>query len=186
MALTEPRAVARDRSEGGFTLIDLLFVLGLIALLSSLAVPGLTRARGAAQASSALASLRTINSGQLSYAISCGLGFYAPDLPTLGVPPPGSTVAFLSADLTGAATVLRSGFHFQMSGTPQAGAPASCNGVGVGQGAPAYKVAADPVDPANTRFFGTNATGMLYENYGASLWAQMPESQPPPIGEPIK
>jgi type II secretory pathway pseudopilin PulG len=186
MALTEPRAVARTRSERGFTLIDLLFVLGLIALLSSLAVPGLTRARGAAQASSALASLRTINSGQLSYAISCGLGFYAPDLPTLGAPPLGSASAFLSPDLASAATVLRSGYHFQLSGTPQPGAPASCNGVAAGQGTPGYKVSADPVDPTNTRFFATNASGILYENYGASLWATMPEVQPSPVGTPIK
>ena len=186
MAPTEPRAVARSRSERGFTLIDLLFVLGLIALLSSLAVPGLTRARGAAQASSALASLRTINSGQLSYAISCGLGFYAPDLPTLGTPPAGSPSAFLPPDLSNAAMVLRSGYNFQLSGTAQPGAPASCNGVAAGQGAPGYKATADPMDPSITRYFGTNASGNLYENYGASLWPTMPEVQPSPVGTPIK
>jgi type II secretory pathway pseudopilin PulG len=186
MAHTEPRAVGRTRSERGFTLIDLLFVVGLIALLSSLAVPGLTRARGAAQASSAVASLRTINSGQLSYAISCGLGFYAPDLPSLGARPPGATEAFLGRDLTAGVVVLRSGFEFELFGTGQPSAPASCNGVAAGQGAPGYKVVADPIDPAITRFFGSNASGMLWENYGASLWGAMPEAQPSPVGTPIK
>jgi prepilin-type N-terminal cleavage/methylation domain-containing protein len=78
----QPKTVGAG-NESGFTLIDLLFVIALIGLLSTLAIPGLMKARGAAQASSALGTIRVINTGQLSYAISCGLGFYAPDLPTL-------------------------------------------------------------------------------------------------------
>ena len=84
------------RNQRGFTLIDILFVVGLIGVLCSMAIPGLTRARGAAQASSALGTLRVINSAQLSFAITCGLGFYSPDLQTLGVRPPSATDAFLS------------------------------------------------------------------------------------------
>jgi type II secretory pathway pseudopilin PulG len=53
----------------------MLFVISLVGLLSVLALPGFLRARGAAQASSALGTMRAINSGQLSYAITCGLGF---------------------------------------------------------------------------------------------------------------
>src|SRR5687767_5667823 len=54
-------------NEKGFTLIDMLFVIGLIGLLSTLAIPGLMRARGAAQSSSALGTIRVVNSAQLSY-----------------------------------------------------------------------------------------------------------------------
>jgi type II secretory pathway pseudopilin PulG len=186
MALSEPRAVARLRSERGFTLIDMLFVVGLIGLLSTLAVPGLTRARGAAQASSALASLRVINSAELSYAISCGLGFYAPTLPPLGVAPPGSNSPFLPPDLASAATVNRSGYLFQLFGTPLAGAPASCNGVAAGVGSPGYKVGAEPLDPViNPRFFGTNSSGLLYHNT-TTLFATIPESGPSPIGTLVR
>ena len=53
----------RLRGQGGFTLIDLLFVIAIIGLLSVLALPGILRARGAAQASSALGTMRAINSG---------------------------------------------------------------------------------------------------------------------------
>ncbi|HWP99686.1 MAG TPA: type II secretion system protein [Vicinamibacterales bacterium] len=175
----------RPAGEAGFTLIDLLFVCGLVGLLSTLAVPGLTRARGAAQASSALAGLRVINSAELSYAISCGAGFYAPDLPTLGIAPPGSPAAFLSADLSSAPTVNKSGFQFRLAGTSLAGAPPSCNGLAAGLGAPGYKAVADPLEPSVTRFFGTNSSGLLYEDT-ASLWAAMPESGPLPGGRLVQ
>lgn len=181
MALSEPRAVARLRSERGFTLIDMLFVIGLIGLLSTMAVPGLTRARGTAQASSAMANLRLINSAQLSFAISCGLGFYAPDLPTLGRPPIGSQAPFLGTDLASAATVNRSGYQFELLGTAQANAPASCNGLGAGLGAPGYKVRADPLDTPMVRFFATNSSGLMYE-HTASIFGAIPENGPSPVG----
>jgi type II secretory pathway pseudopilin PulG len=182
MAHSEPRAVARLRSERGFTLIDMLFVVGLIGLLSTLAVPGLTRAKGAAQASSALASLRVINSAELSYAISCGLGFYSPTLPPLGVAPPASSSPFLPPELASAVTVNRGGYEFQLFGSALPGAPASCNGVAAGAGAPGYKVSANPLDPTkNNKFFGTNSSGLLYQGTN-SLFAGMPEAGPSPVG----
>lgn len=186
MALSEPRAVARLRSnQRGFTLIDMLFVIGLIGLLSTLAVPGLTRARGAAQASSAVANLRLVNSAQLSFAISCGLGFYAPDLATLGNPPAGSQAPFLGPDLSSAAIVNRSGYQFELVGTAQANAPASCNGLGAGLSAPGYKVRADPLDTPLVRFFATNSSGLIYENT-ATMFAAMPETGPSPLGRQLQ
>ena len=88
------------RGESGFTLIDMLFVIALIGLLSTLAIPGLMRARGAAQSASALGTMKVINSAQLSFAITCGLGFYSPDLPTLGVRPPSAIDAFLPPEMS--------------------------------------------------------------------------------------
>jgi prepilin-type N-terminal cleavage/methylation domain-containing protein len=174
------------RDARGFTLIDLLFVIALIGLLSVLALPGILRARGAAQASSALGTMRAINSGQLSYAITCGLGFYAPDLPTLGVKPPASAAAFLPDGLTSGPTILRHGYSFTVTGTPLPGAPATCNGLGVGQAAPGYSVTADPIDVrATVRYFGTNAEGILYE-HTATLTGVMPESGVPLAGAPVK
>ncbi len=177
----------RSRRDAGFTLIDMLFVIALIGLLSTLAIPGLMRARGAAQSASAIGTLRVVNSAQLSFAITCGLGFYAPDFPTLGVKPPGALDAFLTPEMSAAPTFVKSGYNFSLAGTPLAGAPATCNGLGAGQAAPGYAAVADSLDPGGSipRFFGTNADGLIYED-NASLAATMPESGPPPSGAPIR
>jgi len=174
------------RGEAGFTLIDMLFVVALIGLLMTLAIPGLMRARGAAQVSSAIGTLRTVNSAQLSYAITCGLRFYSPDLQTLGVKPPAAIEAFLGPELTTGATVAKSGYNFSMAGTAHPGAPPTCNGLAGGTAAPGYAIVAEPLDPTPpARFFGSNADGVLYEDTN-SLAATMPESGPPTSGAPIK
>jgi hypothetical protein len=177
----------RVRNESGFTLIDMLFVIALIGLLSTLAIPGLMRARGAAQSASALGTLRVVNSAQLSFAITCGLGFYSPDFPTLAIKPPGAIDAFLAPELATGATFVKAGYNFSMAGNTLAGAPATCNGLGPGSSSPGYAVVADQLDavPPNGRFFGSNADGVIYE-HNLSLAATMPESGAPPGGFPLR
>ena len=172
------------KGQAGFTLLDLLFVIALIGLVSTLAIPGIMRVRTHAQAGSALATIRVMNSAQLSYAITCGLGFYAPDLPTLGIKPLGSIEAFLPPDLSNGPAVMRTGYNFSIAITPVAGTPPTCNGLAAGMTGPGYALVADPLN-GDGRFFGTNADGVIYE-HTASLAATMPETGPPPAGHPIK
>jgi type II secretory pathway pseudopilin PulG len=177
---------AFSKAEAGFTLIDLLFTCSLIGLLSTLAIPGLLRARGVAQSASAVGTLRVINSAQLSFAVTCGSGFYSPDLPTLGVAPPASFQAFLPPELTSGASFLKSGYTFTMTGTSLPGAPASCNGLAAGNGSPGYVAVADPLDPtANPHFYGSNADGTIWED-GVTFNGDMPESGPSPHGAVIR
>jgi hypothetical protein len=175
-----------ERSEAGFTLIDLLFVIAVIGLLSTLAIPGLMRARGAAQTASAVGTVKVVNSAQLSFAITCGLGFYAPDFPSLGVKPPASVDAFLDPEMSAAPTFIKSNYQFSMGVIPIGGAPPSCNGVAAGQMSSGYAVVADPLDLGGKwKFLGSNADGTLWE-HDATFASIMPQTGAPSAGIPLR
>jgi type II secretory pathway pseudopilin PulG len=176
---------ASVNGESGFTLIDLLFTASLICLIATMAVPGLMRARGAAQSASAIGTLRVINSAQLSFAVTCGSGFYSPDFQTLGILPPNALQAFLPPELSTGSAFQKQGYAFTMSGTPLSGAPATCNGLAPGSSSPGYSLLADPLDAVgNPHFYGTNADGTIYV-HSATLAGLMPESGPPDGGTPV-
>jgi type II secretory pathway pseudopilin PulG len=175
----------RKRQAQGFALIDLIFACGMIGLLCSIALPRLLLAKQAAGSASAIGSMRAINSAQLTYALTCGNGFYAPDLMTLGTAPPGSREPFISADLGTSNIVNKSGYTIQVSATAYPGAPGACNGLGPGMAGQSFKAAADPAEPQNLRFFATNGNGLIFEDV-SSLWVAMPEVGAPPSGHPLR
>ena len=90
------------RKKSGFALIDLIFTIGIIGVLCTIALPRLLLAKQSAGSASAIGSLRAINSAQLTFALTCGAGFYAPSLTRLGTLPIGSKAAFLTGSLTSA------------------------------------------------------------------------------------
>src|SRR6476469_6238526 len=153
----------KSRREEGFTLIDMLFVLGLIGIISAIAFPRLLLARQSAGAASALGSLRAISSAELTFALTCGGGFYAPTLPDLGAAPPGSPEAFLSPGMTTGTSVTRSGYTVRLQGVAFPQAPPSCNGLGPGEASQAYRAAADPVVPDVPRYFAINSNNQIWE-----------------------
>ena len=55
------------RKQKGFSLIELLIVVSIILIIAAIAIPNLLRARIAANEASAVASIRTINTAQISY-----------------------------------------------------------------------------------------------------------------------
>jgi prepilin-type N-terminal cleavage/methylation domain-containing protein len=177
--------LVQTHKQAGFTLLEVLFVCVLIGIISAMALPRLLMAKQAADASSAIGSMRTINSSQLGFAASCGGGYYSPDLTTLALLPPGSNVPFISPDLSIANTVVKSGYTIDMMGTPDPSAPATCNGLPAGAASKAFKAGADPGVPTNYRYFATNAAATIYEDT-ASLYAGMPEQGVPLAGHTLE
>jgi len=61
--------ISTARSQRGFTLVEIMIVVAIIALLAAIAVPGFLRARKRSQASRILNDLRMIDSAVDQYAI---------------------------------------------------------------------------------------------------------------------
>jgi type IV pilus assembly protein PilA len=55
------------QKQTGFSLIELLIVVAIILIIAAIAIPNLMRSRIAANEASAVASLRTINTGEITY-----------------------------------------------------------------------------------------------------------------------
>ncbi len=71
-----------SRKQEGFSLIELLLVAVIIMILSSIAVPHLLKAVGAAENGSAHASLKTFSSSQVNFYTANGRYARLPELNT--------------------------------------------------------------------------------------------------------
>jgi len=68
----------------GFSLIELLIVVAIILIIAAIAIPNLLRARMASNESSAVASIRTINTGMVTYNSTYPTVGFAATLAVLG------------------------------------------------------------------------------------------------------
>jgi prepilin-type N-terminal cleavage/methylation domain-containing protein len=107
--------------QKGFTILELLIVVGIIIIVAAIAIPNLLRARVSANEASAVQSLRAINAAQIGYLqVYPDMGTYACQLSFLGPPLGGGTVNSTAADLIDEqlASGVKSGYEFSMNCTP--------------------------------------------------------------------
>src|SRR5215813_7050545 len=74
------------KNNRGFSLLELLIVVAIILIIATIAIPSLLRSRQAANESSAVAQIRTINTAEVTYLSSNGGNYGSvPQLITAGL-----------------------------------------------------------------------------------------------------
>jgi len=104
----------------GFSLIELLIVVAIILIIAAIAIPDLMKSRQAANQASAVGSLRTINTAEVTYASTYNTG-YSRTLDLLGPGPvPGPSAAGVIDSVLASGSKSGYSFHYVSCPSPPA------------------------------------------------------------------
>ena len=110
------KSLKKRNKKRGFSLIELLIVVAIILIIAAIAIPNLLRSRIAADEASAVGSLRTLNTAEVTYNTTYPNVGFACSLPSLG-PPSGSAsvsssaAGLIDSNLSGG---VKSGYSFTL------------------------------------------------------------------------
>ena len=143
------------KNQKGFSLIELLIVVAIILIIAAIAIPNLIKSKMAANESSAVGSLRTLNTAEVGFASQCPDVGFADTLGKLGGTA-GDCAAIGLIDST-LSSGTKSGYNFAIGGTT--GTPVTT-----------YTFTAIPVSTSSgKRNFFTDQTGVIrYSARGAA------------------
>jgi prepilin-type N-terminal cleavage/methylation domain-containing protein len=144
------------KKQKGFSLIELLIVVAIILIIAAIAIPNLMRSKMAANESSAVGSLRTINTAMVTYSNNYPTVGFAGTIGALGGP------AAACATATGASSTQGCLIDATLAGGTKSGYVFTATG---GGGTPmvSYTSTAAPQSPGVTgqRYFCSDQSGVI-------------------------
>ena len=153
-----------NHNKRGFSLIELLIVVAIILIIAAIAIPNLLRSRIAANEASAVGSLRTLNTAEITYNTTYPNVGFACSLSSLGPVSGGGSVSSSAAGLIDAnlASGVKSGYDFTLL---------SSNCAPAGGIKTTYDYSANPISAGVTgqRYFCTDPSGVIQYKAGAAF-----------------
>jgi len=144
------------KDSKGFSLIELLIVVAIILIIAAIAIPNLLRSRIAANQASAVGSLRTLNTAEITFSSTYNIGF-TNALAWLGPPAAGSNPSSTAAGLID--SVLSAGSKSGYSFTYTPGASDSTGRIDT------YSFTAVPITSSTgTNYYYTDQSGVIRQN----------------------
>jgi len=144
------------QSSKGFSLIELLIVVAIILIIAAIAIPNLLRSRIAANQASAVGSLRTLNTSEVTYSSTFNVGF-TQTLSYLQAYPTGNAQTSTAAGLIDSVLAMgsKSGYSFTYSpGTSDSNGRINT-----------YQFTAVPISSSTgTNYYFTDQSGVIRQN----------------------